>query len=75
MQKIQAQSPEAQSADLCVPIEQLDIAGKTVHNIGGGALMACLDAHITDAEALALALALELAASLTQHGIKQVWSL
>jgi adenine-specific DNA-methyltransferase len=45
--------------DLCVPIEQRQIAGKTVHSIGAGALMACLDAHIAvaDAEALALGLA------------------
>ena len=45
--------------DLCVPIEQRQIAGKTVHSIGAGALMACLNAHIAvaDAEALALGLA------------------
>lgn len=45
--------------DLCVPIEQRQIAGKTVHSLGAGALMACLDAHIAvaDAEALALGLA------------------
>ncbi len=57
--------------DLCVPIEQRSVArvlsssstsGKntessfTVHSIGGGVLMACLDASITlaDAEPLAL---------------------
>jgi len=28
--------------DLCVPIEAKSIAGKTVHSIGGGALIACL---------------------------------
>jgi adenine-specific DNA-methyltransferase len=28
--------------DLCVPIETKTIAGKTVHSIGGGALIACL---------------------------------
>ncbi len=28
--------------DLCVPIEKKQIAGKSVHAIGGGALMACL---------------------------------
>jgi len=41
--------------DLCVPIEQKDIAGKTVHCIGGGALMACLASEIAreDVEALA----------------------
>jgi adenine-specific DNA-methyltransferase len=45
--------------DLCVPIEQRSIAGKTVHNIGGGTLMACLDDSISaqDAEALALGMA------------------
>lgn len=32
--------------DLCVPMEAQQIAGKTVHSIGGGALMTCLDAHI-----------------------------
>ncbi|WP_353238231.1 site-specific DNA-methyltransferase [Limnohabitans sp.] len=45
--------------DLCVPMEQRSIAGKTVHSIGGGVLMACLDDSITaqDAEALALGMA------------------
>lgn len=45
--------------DLCVPIEQRSIAGKAVHAIGGGVLMACLDTRITaqDAEALALGIA------------------
>jgi adenine-specific DNA-methyltransferase len=45
--------------DLCVPIEQCQIAGKRVHAIGGGVLMACLDTSITaaDAEALALGIA------------------
>lgn len=45
--------------DLCVPIEQRQIAGKTVHAIGGGVLMACLDPRITaqDAEPLALGIA------------------
>ena len=45
--------------DLCVPIATRSIAGKVAHSIGGGALMACLDAHIAvaDAEALALGLA------------------
>lgn len=45
--------------DLCIPIATRQIANKTVHNIGGGVLMACLDAHITvdDAEALALGMA------------------
>ncbi|WP_296127177.1 site-specific DNA-methyltransferase [Pseudomonas sp. Ga0074129] len=33
--------------DLCVPIEQQQIAGKTVHSIGGGVLMACLAEQIT----------------------------
>lgn len=42
--------------DLCVPTEQKQIAGKTVHSIGGGTLLACLDEHIgvADAEWLAL---------------------
>jgi len=41
--------------DLCVPIEKKDIAGKTVHSIGGGVLMACLAPEITreDVEPLA----------------------
>ncbi|MDO5505141.1 MAG: site-specific DNA-methyltransferase [Pseudoxanthomonas suwonensis] len=45
--------------DLCVPIEQRQIAGKTVHAIGAGVLMACLDPRIgkEDAEPLALGMA------------------
>lgn len=45
--------------DLCVPIEQRQIAGKSVHAIGGGVLMACLDTRITvqGAEPLALGIA------------------
>ncbi|MCW8175550.1 site-specific DNA-methyltransferase [Verminephrobacter aporrectodeae] len=45
--------------DLCVPIEQREIAGKGVHNIGGGTLMACLGGKIAvaDAEPLALGIA------------------
>lgn len=45
--------------DLCVPMEHKNIAGKAVHSVGGGALLACLDAHIgvSDAEALALGMA------------------
>ena len=45
--------------DLCVPIEQRHIAGKAVHAIGGGVLMACLDPRIgkDDAELLALGIA------------------
>ncbi|MER2540964.1 MAG: DNA methyltransferase [Azonexus sp.] len=45
--------------DLCVPIEARPIAGKTVHSIGGGVLMACLEPRIavTEAEALALGMA------------------
>ena len=45
--------------DLCVPIEARQLAGKTVHSIGGGVLMACLEARIavTEAEALALGMA------------------
>jgi adenine-specific DNA-methyltransferase len=33
--------------DLCVPIEKKVIAGKTVHSIGGGALIACLGDGLT----------------------------
>ena len=42
--------------DLCVPIEQQTIAGKQVHSVGGGVLMACLAEDIKAAEAEALAL-------------------
>jgi len=42
--------------DLCVPIEHQSIAGKTVHSVGGGVLMACLDTSITAADAEPLAL-------------------
>ena len=42
--------------DLCVPIEATGIAGKTVNSIGGGVLLACLDAHISMADAEPLAL-------------------
>lgn len=42
--------------DLCVPIEQQTIAGKPVHSVGGGVLMACLAEDIKAAEAEALAL-------------------
>ena len=45
--------------DLCVPIKHKVIAGKTVHSVGGGVLMACLGTSITvaDAEPLALGIA------------------
>ena len=45
--------------DLCVPIEQRQIAGRTVHSIGEGALLACLEEYISvaDAEPLALGMA------------------
>ena len=33
--------------DLCVPIQTKTIAGKIVHSIGGGALVACLDDGLT----------------------------
>ena len=41
--------------DLCVPIEKRNIAGKQVHAIGGGVLIACLSDKITsnDVETLA----------------------
>ena len=42
--------------ELCVPILSQTIAGKTVHAIGGGVLMACLDKAIATAEAETLAL-------------------
>ncbi len=41
--------------DLCVPIEQKTIAGKAVHAIGGGVLLACLATQITRAEVEPLA--------------------
>ncbi len=42
--------------DLCVPIETRTIAGKAVHAIGGGVLLACLTTNISreDVEALSL---------------------
>ena len=45
--------------DLCIRADLREIAGKPVHSIGGGALMACLDEHISvsDAEPLALGIA------------------
>jgi adenine-specific DNA-methyltransferase len=42
--------------DLCVPIEQQTIAGKTVNSVGGGVLITCLDTNITAADAEPLAL-------------------
>jgi adenine-specific DNA-methyltransferase len=36
--------------DLCVPIEQKTMAGKTVHSVGGGALFACLAPEIGSRE-------------------------
>jgi len=42
--------------DLCVPIEQKEIAGKTVHAIGGGVLMTCLAERITVEETESLGL-------------------
>jgi len=41
--------------DLCVPIEAKAIAGKTVHSIGGGVLLACLATQITRDEVEPLA--------------------
>lgn len=45
--------------DLCVPIETKAIAGKKVHSVGAGSLIACLDTTITrtDGEAVALGIA------------------
>ena len=37
--------------DLCVPIEQRQIAGKAVHAIGSGVLLACLDTRISKQDA------------------------
>lgn len=42
--------------DLCVPIEQKTIAGKTVYSIGAGVLIVCLAKEISRAEAEPLAL-------------------
>lgn len=42
--------------DLTVPIETNSIAGKSVHSIGSGALLACLAENIAASEAEALAL-------------------
>jgi adenine-specific DNA-methyltransferase len=42
--------------DLTVPIEQKTIAGKTVHSIGAGTLIACLAPQITAAQVEPLAL-------------------
>lgn len=36
--------------DLCVPIETKEIAGKTVHSIGAGTLIACLDEEVSREE-------------------------
>ncbi|MFM2172828.1 MAG: hypothetical protein RLZZ54_755 [Cyanobacteriota bacterium] len=41
--------------DLCVPVEQKELGGKLVHNIGGGVLMVCLAPAITFAEVEPLA--------------------
>ena len=42
--------------DLCVPIETCTIAGKSVHSIGVGILIVCLDEKITQEEAEPLAI-------------------
>ncbi|SHM72632.1 site-specific DNA-methyltransferase [Rhizobacter sp. OV335] len=42
--------------DLCVPKQVREIAGKAVHSIGGGVLLACLDERISVADAETLAL-------------------
>jgi adenine-specific DNA-methyltransferase len=42
--------------DLCVPIETRQIGGKTVHNIGAGKLMACVEEQLGVAEVEVLAL-------------------
>jgi adenine-specific DNA-methyltransferase len=45
--------------DLCVPVATKTLAGKSVHSVGAGSLIACLDKQITrdDGEALALGIA------------------
>ena len=45
--------------DLCVPIETRKITGKTVHSVGAGTLMTCLDETIVrdDVEPLAIGIA------------------
>lgn len=40
--------------DLCVPMEQRTIAGKAVHSVGGGVLLACMAEHIGRDEVEAL---------------------
>ena len=42
--------------DLCAPIETRIIAGKAVHSIGAGTLLACLDEHIDREEVDSLSL-------------------
>lgn len=42
--------------DLCVPIETRTIAGKSVHAVGAGTLIACLDEAISSSEVEPLAL-------------------
>lgn len=42
--------------DLCVPIETKTLAGKTVHSVGGGVLIACLADKIGREEVEALGL-------------------
>ena len=42
--------------DLCVPIESRTIAAKSVRSVGAGTLMVCLDEHVAEEEAEAVAL-------------------
>ena len=42
--------------DLCVPIETRTIAGKSVHSVGAGTLISCLDEMIAREETEPLAL-------------------
>jgi adenine-specific DNA-methyltransferase len=44
--------------DLCVSIEQKELAGKVVYSLGGGVLLACLAPEITSADVEPLALGL-----------------
>ena len=48
-------SAAGRGLDLCVPIEQKKVAGKAVHSIGGGVLLACLSEKITRDEVEPLA--------------------
>jgi len=44
--------------DLCIPIEEREVAGKTVYNIGAGTLLVCLAKEVKASEVEELALGL-----------------